>query len=95
MEFSFFSFSYKFVTVIFVFGVPDVVKSSLFHTKAENCFVVADVEVERLQEAPSLQEVDLRENPLNSRSHSALQLVTTLRIHISPRQIEDWEDLTV
>jgi len=56
---------------------------------------VTDVEVERLQEAPALQEVDLRENPLSSRSHNALQPVTTLRIHMSPRQIEDWEDLTV
>jgi hypothetical protein len=56
---------------------------------------VTDVEVERLQEAPALQEVDLRENPLSSRCHDALQPVTTLRIHLSPRQIEDWEDLTV
>lgn len=56
---------------------------------------VTDVEVERLQEAPALQEVDLRENPLSSGCHNALQPVTTLRIHLSPRQIEDWEDLTV
>jgi hypothetical protein len=56
---------------------------------------VTDVEVERLQGAPALQEVDLRENPLSSRCHDALQPVTTLRIHLSPRQTEDWEDLTV
>jgi hypothetical protein len=56
---------------------------------------VTEVEVEWLQEAPALQEVDLRENPLSSRCHDALQPVTTLRIHLSPRQVEDWEDLTV
>jgi hypothetical protein len=70
-------------------------KTAYFIRRAEMCCTVTDVEVERLQEAPSLQEVDLRDNPLSLRSHSALQPVTTLRIHLSPRQIEDWEDLTV
>lgn len=77
-------------------ALPHVVYKmpKLSHLQAQNNHIV-DVEVERLQEAPSLQEVDLRENPLSSRSHSALLPVTTLRIHLSPRQIEDWEDLTV
>lgn len=77
-------------------ALPHVVYKmpKLSHLQAQNNHIV-DVEVERLQEAPSLQEVDLQENPLSSQSHSALQSVTTLRIHLSPRQIEDWEDLTV
>ncbi|KAJ4436035.1 hypothetical protein ANN_18662 [Periplaneta americana] len=77
-------------------ALPHVVYKmpKLSHLQAQNNHIV-DVEVERLQEAPSLQEVDLQENPLSARCHDALQTVTTLRIRVSARQIEDWEDLTV
>ncbi|PSN30738.1 hypothetical protein C0J52_21648 [Blattella germanica] len=66
----------------------------LTHLNAQSNHIV-DVEVERLQEAPSLQEVDLKDNPVNPRCHDALQTITRLRIHLTPRQLEDWEDLTV
>uniref|UniRef100_A0A1B6CLP0 Leucine-rich repeat-containing protein 20 n=1 Tax=Clastoptera arizonana TaxID=38151 RepID=A0A1B6CLP0_9HEMI len=56
---------------------------------------IIDVDVERLKSSPSLQEVDLQDNPLSSSAHSALQKITSLRISLSPRQIEDWEDLTI
>lgn len=54
-----------------------------------------DVDVERLKSNTSLQEVDLQDNPLSSSCHSALQKVTSLRISVSVRQLEDWEDLNV
>uniref|UniRef100_A0A1B6LH32 Leucine-rich repeat-containing protein 20 n=1 Tax=Graphocephala atropunctata TaxID=36148 RepID=A0A1B6LH32_9HEMI len=56
---------------------------------------IVDVDIERLKSSPSLEEVDLQDNPLGGSNHSALQKVTSLRILLSPRQLEDWEDLTV
>jgi len=56
---------------------------------------IVDVEIERLKASPSLQEVDLQDNPISSSCHSSLEKVTSLRILLSPRQLEDWEDLTV
>lgn len=53
------------------------------------------MEVERLEAAPSLETVDLTNNPLTPRCHDKLSTVTTVRITISPRELEDWEDLTI
>ncbi|XP_054271695.1 leucine-rich repeat-containing protein 40-like [Macrosteles quadrilineatus] len=62
--------------------------------KANNNHIV-EVDIERLKASPSLQEVDLQDNPVSSSCHNNLQKVTSLRIMLSPRQLEDWEDLTV
>ncbi|XP_049781875.1 leucine-rich repeat-containing protein 20-like isoform X2 [Schistocerca serialis cubense] len=72
-----------------VYKMPKLVKLS-----AHNNYII-DVEVERLQEAPSLQEVDLQNNPLSARTHTALEAVTSPHILVSVREVEDWEDLTV
>lgn len=56
---------------------------------------ILDVEVEVLEEAPSLQKVDLTTNPLTARCHEQLSLITKIQIVLSPRQKEDWEDLTI
>lgn len=72
-----------------VYKMPKLVKLS-----ANNNYII-DVEVERLQEAPSLQEVDLQNNPLSARTHTALEAVTSPHILVSVREVEDWEDLTV
>ncbi|KAG8322902.1 leucine-rich repeat-containing protein 20 isoform X2 [Homalodisca vitripennis] len=56
---------------------------------------IVEVDIERLKASPSLEEVDLQDNPLSGSNHSALEKVTSLRILLSPRQLEDWEDLTV
>jgi len=72
-----------------VFRIPKL--QQLF---ANNNHIV-DVEVERLEAAPSLETVDLTNNPLAPRSHDRLSAVTGVRISLSPRQIEDWEDLTI
>jgi len=55
----------------------------------------ADVDVERLRHAPVLEMVDLQANPLPPRLHDLLRTLTGIRIELSPRQIEDWEDLNV
>lgn len=56
---------------------------------------IVEVDADRLKSSPSLQEVDLQENPLSRSCHNALQKVTSLRVLISEREVEDWEDLTV
>lgn len=55
----------------------------------------AEVDVECLREAPSLESVDLTGNPLTPRTHEQLSQVIRMQIALSPREIEDWEDLTI
>ncbi|ENN72185.1 leucine-rich repeat-containing protein 40 isoform X1 [Dendroctonus ponderosae] len=56
---------------------------------------IMDVDVDNLTEAPSLESVDLERNPLAPRIHDQLSRISTILITISPRQTEDWEDLTI
>ncbi|KRT80971.1 hypothetical protein AMK59_6253 [Oryctes borbonicus] len=56
---------------------------------------IVDVEVDRLGAAPSLLTVDLRNNPLTARCHGQLAEISHIEISLSPRQREDWEDLTI
>lgn len=58
-------------------------------------FFAADVNVEKLRQAPALEFVDLQSNPLPSRVHDLLSSLTGIRIELSPRQVEDWENLYV
>ncbi|XP_020298403.1 leucine-rich repeat-containing protein 40 isoform X2 [Pseudomyrmex gracilis] len=61
---------------------------------ANNNFII-DVNVEKLRQAPALEFVDLQSNPLPSRVHELLSNLTGIRIELSPRQVEDWENLYV
>ncbi|XP_023246543.1 leucine-rich repeat-containing protein 40-like [Copidosoma floridanum] len=55
---------------------------------------IIEIDVEMLRHAPTLEFVDLKENPLPARTHDSLQdLAVRLRIELSPRQREEWEDL--
>ncbi|XP_015605808.1 leucine-rich repeat protein soc-2 isoform X2 [Cephus cinctus] len=56
---------------------------------------IIEVDVERLKLAPALEFVDLQENPLTPRVHDALSSVTLIKIEMTPREAEEWEDLTV
>lgn len=56
---------------------------------------IIDVDIESLRHAPALEFIDLQENPLTSRMHDLLGTLTRIRIELSPRQVEDWEDLTI
>lgn len=51
--------------------------------------------MERLKLAPTLEFVDLKNNPLTARLHELLGAFARIQIEISPRQLEDWEDLSV
>ncbi|XP_015512279.1 leucine-rich repeat-containing protein 20 isoform X1 [Neodiprion pinetum] len=56
---------------------------------------IIDVDVERLRHAPALEFIDLQNNPLTSRVHDLLQTLIEVKIELTPREREDWEDLTV
>ncbi|XP_051154072.1 leucine-rich repeat-containing protein 40 isoform X2 [Leptopilina boulardi] len=56
---------------------------------------IIEVDVERLKLAPTLEFVDLKNNPLTARLHELLGAFARIQIEISPRQLEDWEDLSV
>ncbi|KAB0802653.1 hypothetical protein PPYR_04839 [Photinus pyralis] len=72
-----------------IFKIP-----KLEHLNACNNHII-DVEVEVLEEAPALQTLDLCKNPLTPRSHDSLSAVTKIQITLTPREKEDWEDLTI
>nr|XP_045584329.1 leucine-rich repeat protein soc-2 homolog isoform X2 [Procambarus clarkii] len=61
---------------------------------ANNNYIM-DVEVEEVQRAKTLEDFDIRENPLTGKSHDGLSQVTNLRVTLTPREIEEWEDLTI
>ncbi|KAJ8680910.1 hypothetical protein QAD02_016697 [Eretmocerus hayati] len=58
---------------------------------------IIEVDVELLKVAPMLDYVDLKDNPLPSRTHDSLLELKTekLKVELSPRQLEEWEDLSV
>ncbi|XP_063974210.1 leucine-rich repeat-containing protein 40 isoform X1 [Diachasmimorpha longicaudata] len=57
---------------------------------------IIDVDVERLKRAPALEYVDLRENTIPPKIHDLLVVnLGKLKIELTPRQVEDWEDLNV
>lgn len=60
-----------------------------------NNIIFADIEVEFMKEAPSLQVVDLTNNPVGPRIHEQLSEITNMNILLTPREKEDWEDLTI
>jgi len=68
--------------------------SSLAKVNASKNFI-ADVEVEVAVACPSLEQINLQENPLKRDVYDELSKVTTLRVILSPREQEDWEDLSI
>lgn len=70
-----------------------VVTSLLFVTSYT--FKFSEVEVDCLVEAPSLETVNLKNNPLTPRTHEQLSQISKIHVTISPREKEDWEDLTI
>ncbi|XP_053652595.1 leucine-rich repeat-containing protein 20 isoform X2 [Cherax quadricarinatus] len=72
-----------------IFRLP---KIKIIH--ANNNYIM-DVEVEEVQRAKTLEDFDIRENPLTAKSHDGLSKVTNLRVTLTPREIEEWEDLTI
>lgn len=78
-----------------IFRIPKLQEFNASHNH------ILDIEVDELREAPSLQQLDLTNNPLTARCHEHLAMVqntvarSSLRIILTPRVQEDWEDLTI
>ncbi|CAL4061069.1 unnamed protein product, partial [Meganyctiphanes norvegica] len=60
--------------------------------KANNNFIM-DLEASDVTIATKLEEFDIQENPLSPKSHDGLSKITTIRVSITPRQVEEWDDL--
>ncbi|CAB0007566.1 unnamed protein product [Nesidiocoris tenuis] len=56
---------------------------------------IIEVDVDRLTASKSIESVDLRDNPLPRNTEIALNNVPRIRITLSPRELEEWEDLTI
>lgn len=55
-------------------------------------YYFAEVEVERLESSPSLENVDLDNNPLTTPIRSALEKVSAIKITFSLPESDDWDD---
>merc|ERR1712038_2180406 len=56
---------------------------------------VADVDLDTLLAAGSLEKLDLEQNPLNKSIYEDLARVTSVRVLLSPRTAAEWEDLSI
>ena len=59
---------------------------------------IADVEVEVILANNNLESIDLEENPLNKTTFEELERasrVSSVKISLTARQQEDWEDLSI
>jgi len=56
---------------------------------------IADVEVELINTCETLENLNLEENPLSRDCHDNLSSVTNVRILVTPREMEEWEDLSI
>jgi len=52
-----------------------------------------DIEAEDVTKGKELEEFDIQENPLTNKSHEGLSKITTIRVSLTPRQVEEWDDL--
>ena len=55
----------------------------------------ADVDIEAMQSCRTLESVNLEENPLTRDASVALSNITSVRVVITPRDVEEWEDLSI
>lgn len=56
---------------------------------------IADVEIEAMLGCPNLEHVNLEENPINKPVYEELAKITSIRVVLSPREQEEWEDLSI
>lgn len=68
---------------------------ALINLNARKNFI-ADIDVEVLLSSTStLESLNLEENPLNRDCQEVLTNVDSIRIIMTPREIEEWEDLSI
>ena len=58
-------------------------------------FVITDVEVELINTCESLENLNLEENPLTRDCQDNMSSITNARILTTPRELEEWEDLSI
>ena len=57
---------------------------------------VAELDVEAMVTGlGSLETLNLEENPVNKKSYEELGALTKVRVLLSPRSAEEWEDLSI
>jgi len=56
---------------------------------------IADVEIQAMVSCPNLEHINLEENPINKYVYEELTKITSIRVLLSPREQEEWEDLSV
>merc|ERR1712241_726040 len=57
---------------------------------------IADIDVEvLLNQSSTLETLNLEENPLNRDCQESLANIDTIRITMTPRELEEWEDLSI
>ena len=57
--------------------------------------IFSDIEVELIRTCKTLEDLDLEENPLSRDCQDRLSSVTNLRVLVTHREIEEWEDLSI
>ena len=67
---------------------------SISEINAKSNFIT-EVDDEELESNESLEVVNLESNPLSASCHDRLQRVDKVRIIISERKLEEWEDLSI
>ncbi|XP_065170144.1 leucine-rich repeat protein soc-2 homolog isoform X1 [Atheta coriaria] len=72
-----------------IFKIPNLQELNASHN------YITDVEIDLIKAAPSLQVLDLSVNPLTPRCHDHLSSISAVRVTLTPREKEDWEDLTI
>jgi uncharacterized protein YozE (UPF0346 family) len=56
---------------------------------------LSEVEHHFMTEAPSLRILNLERNPLSRNAHAQLADITKFEVNLTPKETEDWEDLTI
>jgi len=54
-----------------------------------------DVDIEVLTSCPTITTLNLEKNPLTRECHDALESLTSINVKLTPKEIEEWEDLTI
>ena len=67
---------------------------SVTEIRAKNNFI-ADVDDEALEQHANLELVNLEENPLDQPTHARLSRLEGLRIVLTDRRVQEWEDLSI
>jgi len=56
---------------------------------------ISDVDIDFVKNCPSLESLNLQENPLSKECHGSLEEIKSISIILTPKKVEDWEDLTI